>query len=55
MRLLDQLAVPHRAVLLLHFVEDFSLEEIARITGTNRHGSPGALGPQGAEKVTGGE
>jgi RNA polymerase sigma-70 factor (ECF subfamily) len=33
MRLLDQLAVPHRAVLLLYFVEDFSLEEIARITG----------------------
>ena len=35
MKLLDQLAVPHRAVLLLHFVEDFSLEEIAGITGTN--------------------
>ena len=34
MRLLDQLAVPHRAVLLLYFVEDFSLEEIARITET---------------------
>ncbi len=34
MKLLDQLAVPHRAVLLLHFVEDFSLDEIARITGT---------------------
>ena len=34
MRLLDQLALPHRAVLLLHFVEDFSLEEIARITET---------------------
>ena len=34
MKLLDLLAVPHRAVLLLHFVEDFSLEEIARITGT---------------------
>src|SRR5581483_8723601 len=33
MKMLDQLAVPHRAVLLLHFVEDFSLEEIARITG----------------------
>jgi RNA polymerase sigma-70 factor (ECF subfamily) len=32
MKMLDQLAVPHRAVLLLHFVEDFSLEEIARIT-----------------------
>jgi RNA polymerase sigma-70 factor (ECF subfamily) len=35
MKLLSQLAVPHRAVLLLHFVEDFSLEEIARITGAN--------------------
>jgi RNA polymerase sigma-70 factor, ECF subfamily len=34
MKLLGQLAVPHRAVLLLHFVEDFSLEEIAHITGT---------------------
>ena len=34
MKLLDQLTVPHRAVLLLHFVEDFSLEEIAGITGT---------------------
>ena len=34
MNALDQLAVPHRAVLLLHFVEDFSLAEIAHITGT---------------------
>ena len=34
MRLLDQLAVPHRAVLLLHFVEDFSIDEIAGITNT---------------------
>jgi RNA polymerase sigma-70 factor (ECF subfamily) len=34
MKLLDQLAPPHRAVVLLHFVEDFSLEEIARITAT---------------------
>ena len=34
MKALGQLSVPHRAVLLLHFVEDFSLEEIARITGT---------------------
>jgi len=34
MKLLDQLTVPHRAVLLLHFVEDFSIEEIAGITGT---------------------
>jgi RNA polymerase sigma-70 factor, ECF subfamily len=34
MRALGQLTVPHRAVLLLHCVEDFSLEEIARITDT---------------------
>ncbi len=33
MKLVDQLAMPHRAVLLLHFVEDFSLDDIARITG----------------------
>jgi len=35
MRLLNQLPPPQRAVLLLHFVEDFSLEEIADITGVN--------------------
>ncbi len=34
MKLLEQLAAPHRAVLLLHIVEEFSIEEIARITGT---------------------
>lgn len=34
MKLLHQLAAPHRAVLLLHFVEDFSLDEIAQITST---------------------
>lgn len=34
MNLLAQLPPPQRAVLLLHFIEDFSLEEIARITGT---------------------
>ena len=34
MNLLNQLPLPQRAVLLLHFVEDFSLEEIARITST---------------------
>jgi RNA polymerase sigma-70 factor (ECF subfamily) len=34
MKLLDQLPPPHRSVLLLHFIEDFSLEEIARMTGT---------------------
>jgi len=33
MRLLQQLTPPHRAVLLLHFIEDFSLEEIGQITG----------------------
>ena len=34
MNLLNQLPPPQRAVLLLHFVEDFSLEEIAGITAT---------------------
>src|SRR5450756_2837894 len=33
MNLLNQLPLPQRSVLLLHFVEDFSLEEIANITG----------------------
>jgi RNA polymerase sigma-70 factor, ECF subfamily len=33
MNLLNQLPPPQRAVLLLHYVEDFSLEEIAGITG----------------------
>ena len=33
MNLLKQLAEIHRSVLLLHFLEDFSLEEIARVTG----------------------
>src|SRR6185437_13924275 len=33
MNLLNQLPPPQRSVLLLHFVEDFSLEEIAGITG----------------------
>lgn len=32
--LLNRLPLPQRSVLLLHFVEDFSLEEIARITET---------------------
>jgi len=32
MKLLDQLPLPQRSVLLLHFIEDFSLDEIARIT-----------------------
>jgi RNA polymerase sigma-70 factor (ECF subfamily) len=34
MNLLNQLPPPQRAVLLLHFVEDFSLEEIAAVTTT---------------------
>jgi RNA polymerase sigma-70 factor (ECF subfamily) len=34
MNLLNQLPLPQRSVLLLHFMEDFSLEEIARITET---------------------
>ena len=35
MQLLNKMPLPQRSVLLLHFVEDFSLEEIAGITGTN--------------------
>lgn len=34
MHSLNELPLPHRSVLLLHFVEDFSIEEIAGITGT---------------------
>ena len=34
MKLLEQLPPPQRAVLLLHFIEDFPLEEIAHITET---------------------
>jgi RNA polymerase sigma-70 factor, ECF subfamily len=34
MELLNQLPLPQRSVLLLYFVEDFSLEEIVRITET---------------------
>ena len=33
LRLLDQLPLPQRAVVVLHFIEDFSLDEIASITG----------------------
>ena len=32
MRLLHQLPLPQRSVLLLHYIEDFSLEEIAAVT-----------------------
>jgi RNA polymerase sigma-70 factor (ECF subfamily) len=35
MRLLNKLPLPQRSVLLLHFVEDFSLDEIASITGAS--------------------
>ena len=34
MALVNRLPLPQRSVLLLHFVEDFSLEEIAAITGS---------------------
>jgi RNA polymerase sigma-70 factor (ECF subfamily) len=34
MNLLNQLPLPQRAVLLLHFIEDFSLEETADVTDT---------------------
>jgi RNA polymerase sigma-70 factor (ECF subfamily) len=33
MNLIHQLPLPQRSALLLYFVEDFSLEEIASITG----------------------
>lgn len=35
MDLLNQLPEIHRSALLLHFLEDFSLQEIARITGAS--------------------
>jgi RNA polymerase sigma-70 factor (ECF subfamily) len=35
MRLLKELSEAHRSVLLLHFLEEFSLEEIATVTGTS--------------------
>lgn len=35
MKALNQLPLPQRSALLLHFVEDFSLEEIAGITGAS--------------------
>jgi len=35
MTLLHKLPPPHRAVLLLHFIEEFSIDEIARITEAN--------------------
>jgi RNA polymerase sigma-70 factor, ECF subfamily len=33
LRALEQLPAPQRAVVLLHFVEDFSIDEIAAVTG----------------------
>ena len=33
MKVLNRLPLPQRSVLLLHFIEEFSLEEIATITG----------------------
>jgi len=33
MALLNRLPLPQRSVLLLHFIEDFSLEDIAAVTG----------------------
>ena len=38
MKLLERLPLPQRSVLLLHFIEDFSLEAIAAITGAE-HGT----------------
>jgi RNA polymerase sigma-70 factor (ECF subfamily) len=35
MKFIEQLPPPQRSTLLLHYLEDFSLEEIAGITGTN--------------------
>jgi len=35
MQALNQLPPPQRSALLLHFIEDFPLEEIARITGVS--------------------
>ena len=34
MKHLSNLPAPHRSVLLLHFVEDFSIDDIAAITAT---------------------
>ena len=59
MNLLNQLPLPHRSVLLLHYVEDFALEEIASITGTplgtvksRLHYAKRALGTLLKENVT---
>jgi RNA polymerase sigma-70 factor (ECF subfamily) len=36
MLLLNELPPSHRSVLLLHYLEEFSLEQIAEVTGTSR-------------------
>jgi RNA polymerase sigma factor (sigma-70 family) len=35
MTLLNQLPPAHRSVVLLHYLEEFSLEQIAQVTGTS--------------------
>ena len=59
MNLLNQLPLPQRSVLLLHFIENFPLEEIASITTTplgtvksRLHYAKRALGKVLKEKVT---
>lgn len=59
MNLLNQLPLPQRSVLLLHFIEDFPLEEIAGITATplgtvksRLHYAKRTLGKMLKEKVT---
>ncbi len=59
MNQLNQLSPPQRAVLLLHFIEDFPLEEIAGITATplgtvksRLHHAKRALGKMLKEKAT---
>ena len=59
MNLLNQLPPPQRSVLLLRFIEDFSLEEIAGITEVNLgtvksrlHYAKKALGKLMKEKIT---
>ena len=57
MNLLNQLPLPQRSVLLLHFVEDFSLEEIAaHHRDAARHGEiADALRQKVAAKIAGGK
>ena len=55
MSLLNQLPLPQRSVLLLHFVEDFSLEEIAPHHGnaTRHREIADALCQESIEKIAG--